>query len=460
VLTADQLLLTLWRRRATFFITFILVMVAVAVVTYTRPKVYAATAYILVGSTKASGSDFEATQTNQVVLKTYSELLQTRSVSIEVAKALPFPMTPDGIEAAVSVAPISQSQLVQITAEAGEPGRAQTLANAYADVFVERAGTLSAGTGGTISSTVADRAARDDRPIQPRPKLYLAIGALLAALLAAGVAILRDRSDQHLDIDESATDLYGLPILARLPEQSPSALRDLVRLRGADTQHNLLNESFDLLLTNIVFASLGTTKTETIAVVSSGESEGKSTCCVGLARAAASHDLDVLLVDGDLRRRRLTSMLGLENKAQRGFAQVLADGPASWSSAALGTEMSSSLRALPAGKPVAQPAALLSASVPAFERWAAKAYSVVVFDTPPVNVGADASLIAAAVEEVLLVVNVRTAKRSALEQTIEQLHRVQANIIGVVLNHTDPSTGPKDYYGDLRPADPSGDGER
>ena len=447
MLSLDQLFVTLWRRKLTFLLAFVLTLGAIAVVTYRQPKVYATTAYILVGTTRAAGSDFEATQTNQVVLKTYAELLQTRNVAIEVARRLPSPTAPSAIERSVSVAPISQSQLIRITAEAGDPIRAQTLANTYAEVFVERADKLSDDTDGAISSTLADRAARDGRPVRPRPKLYLSIGAVLAGLLAAGVAIVRDRFDQRLKIDEQASDLYGIPILARVPEQPTASLRGLSRFDPQTGPDNVLGEAFNLLLTNIVFAGLGTTQAKSIAVVSSGEGEGKSTCCIGLARAAVSLDMDVLLVDGDLRRRRLSAMLGLSDEDGRGFSHVLAQAPQRWSTDDLGTEVVGGLHVLAAGQHD-HPTTLLSGSIPAFERWAARAYSVVVFDTPPVSVGADASLIAAATEEVLLVVNVRTARRGSLQQTIDQLTRVQANVIGVVLNRTDPSSGPQAYYSD------------
>ncbi len=450
MLTADQLLATLWRRKVTFLLTLILTMGAVGLVTYTQPKVYASTAYILVGSNRPAGSDFEATQTNQVVLKTYAELLQTRSVSNEVARRMKF-ITARKVESSVGVAPIAQSQLIRITAQSSAPDRAAALANAYAEVFIERAAKLSADTDGAIRTTLADQAAEDNDPIRPRPKLYVSVGFLLAALLAAGVAMVRDRLDQHLEIDEGASELYGIPILAKLPEQPAAALRELVRFGGEERTSSVLNETFNLLLTNIVFAGLGSTQAKSIAVVSAGEGEGKSTCCIGLARAAASHELEVLLVDGDLRRRHLSFLLGLTNDDGEGFSHVLAERGGQWTTEDLGTRVADRLHALAAGAHVDEPTSLLSGSISAFERWSAKAYAVVVFDTSPVAVGADASLIAVATEEVLLVVNVRTARRTSLEQTIGQLRRVQANVIGIVLNRTDPSAGPQAYYSDQPP---------
>lgn len=452
MLTADQLLLTFWRRKVAFLLTFTVTLAAMAAMTFSLSKVYVTSAYIFVGSSRNSGSDYEATQTNQVVLKTYSELLQARSVAEQVAEGLPFPMAPSAIEAAVSVAPISQSQLIRIGAEAGDPGRARTLANTYARVFVARAAELAEETGGKISVTVAEPAALVEQPARPRPRLYLAVGATLAAALAAAVALLRDRLDQRLVIDRSMNELLGLPILARIPEQSASAIRALARADLADDEDTVLAESFGLLLTNIVFAASGrVTQSTSIAVVSAGEGEGKSTCCLGLARAVVSHDLDVLLVDGDLRRRQLSTLVGLQPDDEDGLSYLLTTSPEVWRAAVVGTEIQPGLRVLAAGPHPAKPASLLSGSIHSFERWASRAHAAVVFDTPPVSIGADASLIGSAVEDVLLVVNVRTANRAALTQTVEQLKRVRANVIGVVLNRTDPADGPTAYYGARAP---------
>lgn len=386
------------------------------------------------------------------MLKTYSELLQARSVAEEVAEELPFPMAPSAIEAAVSVAPISQSQLIRIDAEAGAPDRARTLANTYARVFVARATDLSEETGGEISVTVAEPAALVDQPAHPQPRLYLAVGVILAAALAAAVALLRDRLDQRLVVDRSMNELVGLPILARIAEQSTSEIRALARADLADGDDTVLAESFGLLLTKIVFAASGrVTQSTSIAVVSADEGEGKSTCCLGLARAVVSHDLDVLLVDGDLRRRQLSTLVGLQPDDEDGLSHLLTTSPEVWRTAGVGTEIQPRLRALAAGPRPAKPASLLSGSIHSFERWATRSHAVVVFDTPPVSVGADASLIASAVEDVLLVVNAKTANRAALTQTVEQLKRVHANVIGVVLNRTDPADGPTAYYGDRAP---------
>ena len=447
MLTGDQLLAALWRWRYTVVLTFLLTLVAIAAVTYSLPKVYESSAYILVGSRGPAGSDFEATQTNQVVLKTYAELLQARSVTTEVSEALPFEMSPDEIESAVSVVPISQSQLVRISAESGDRERARVLAGTYADVFVDRAGELSEDTGGSISATIAERPVASELPIRPQPRLYLLAGAVLSGLLAAAVALLRDRLGQRLVIERESTELLGLPILARIPQQPSGVMRTLTSFDGEAAQHRTVVEAFEFLWTNLAFSRSGATPARSLAVVSASEGEGKTACCVGLAVVAARHGVDVLLVDADLRRRHLTAVLGRRLDGS-GLSDVLKQDPSGWPDQIVGTDLGSGVRAVGAGSHVSNPGPLLDGSIRAFERWASEMSSFVVIDTPPVSVAADASLVAAAVEDVLVVVDARDANRSALRRTIEQLRRVHANVVGVVVNRVEASEGPAAYYGE------------
>jgi len=76
---------------------------------------------------------------------------------------------------------------------------------------------------------------------------------------------------------------------------------------------------------------------------------------------------------------------------------------------------------------------------------------VVLIDTPPSLVVADAGVLAARVDGVLLVVNTGQTRRVALQQAAEGLRQVGANLVGVVLNMVDVrrgrGAGYYSYYG-------------
>lgn len=431
MLSADQLLAVLWKRRWTFLLTFALVIAGASVVVFTSPKVYRTSSYLLVSAQLASGNDFEASQTTQVLTKTFAELMQTRTLADEVAERLPFETSGQVLGKSVKVEPIAQSQLIAITAEESSAERAKLVADTYAEAFVDRAQELSE----IGSVTLAEPAAIISNPARPRPKLYLAIASILAAFAAAAVALLRQRFDQRLEVDGATTELFDLPILGRIPGR-----------KGDDVRNDPhLADAFRLVLANLTFANLGS-RPRSLAVVSAGQAEGKSTTAISLARAATELGAKVLLVDGDLRRPGLTTMMKTElPSVGPGFSSLLLT-PERLGHSLLESDGDALLQFVAAGPIPPNPAALLGS--PGLTRFVAEAkelFELVVLDSPPLLVGADASLISAHAEGVILVVDASKTKRTALLQAIEQLRRAQANILGLILNKT-PETGTSYYY--------------
>lgn len=90
---------------------------------------------------------------------------------------------------------------------------------------------------------------------------------------------------------------------------------------------------------------------------------------------------------------------------------------------------------LPAGAPTRQSASLLES--PRFELLLAGAESVfdlIIVDTPPLNIIADAATVVANMGAVLLVVRGGVTDREALRLTLERLERADGPVAGIVLN--------------------------
>jgi capsular exopolysaccharide synthesis family protein len=451
-MTAEQIPAILWRRRVTFAVTFVLILAAAAVVIATLPKVYETRAYLYISSGNASGGDFAQVQTNQVITKTFAELLLTRNVANDVAARLPFDQAPTALQGAVSVAAVPESQLITITASGSTPRRAQAIANTYASVFIQHASSL---TRGDSTVRLAESAPIISNQSSPRPKLYLLVAAFLAAFVAAAVAILRHRTDQRLELSDSDTELGGIAVIGRIPRVRPSAMTAL--WRGDDLQGRAdLDEPFRLVMANLAFAH-GGQRPGSIAILSASQGEGKSSASLALARAGVEFGAKTLLVDADLRRPRLSHELlgGAIPRAGGGLSTVLRNHAASALTDAVMNGDDESFDFLPAGPRPVNPSALLgSEDMVAFVARAHEIYDLVIFDTPPISAGADASLIAAAAEGVVLVVDTRSTRRAALSRALDQLRRAGATVLGIVANRaTDELATP--YYGE-----PAGRGGR
>jgi polysaccharide biosynthesis transport protein len=442
----QDLLAIVWRRRWVALAAFVAVVAGVATLTASLPKVYETSAYMLVNPSRPGSSDFEQTQISEALLTTYAELLQTQSVADEVTRRLGDDVSGEGnLKDAITVEGITDSQLLKVTGAASTPRLAQSITNTFTQVFQERTRELANSDASAGRATVAEPASLPDQPARPRPKLYLAAGALLGLLAAIGVALLAQRLDQRLDITDSMTEVLGLPILGRIPQGPATGLE----ADGQDRAARAAAESFRLLLANLAFANMGE-RPRTVAIVSSDEQEGKSTCALNLSRSAAELSLPTLLVEADLRRPSLAQKVGGHVGGRLGLSGVLVRrallGEAIW------PLKEKNLDLLPAGALPPNPAALLGGgALRDFDTEAREQYDMVVYDTPPLSVAADASLVSAITDGVLLVVDERRTHRKLAAQAVAQLRRTGANILGVVINRADLGAYAAGYYA----ADPS-----
>lgn len=441
-MSADQLLITLWRRKWIVVLTVLVATVATYVVSRSLPKVYAAEATLFVGNRSDVGNDFEALQSAQVLARTYAELIQSENVAARVAEALPGDETAGDLLDRTSFRPVSDTQLLVVTAEGDTPEEAALLANTYAETFsgyVEE--ELEAETSGEV--TLADTAQPPAAAVRPRPTLYAAVMFVFSLFLGAGLALLRDRLDTRLGSEEELARELGVPILARVPS--------LARRRLSRSREQRFLEAFRVLRTNLAFLSPQEPLTS-VLLASATAAEGKSTSALALARVMAEQGRRVLVIEADLRRPALARMYELTDPALKGLTHHLALG---WRFEEVVHETSvPNVFVMPAGaippnpSTLLRPEALQQVLVEASE-WA----DFVIVDSPPLSAGADATILAHAVGTVIFVVNHRRGSRAKVTAAIRQLRQTDASIAGLIVNEIAGGEDYDRYYGDAAPAD-------
>lgn len=204
------------------------------------------------------------------------------------------------------------------------------------------------------------------------------------------------------------------------------------------------SEAYRALRTNLTFASLDK-PLRTLMFTSPGPDEGKSTVLANLAVTIAQTERRVLLVDCDLRRPCLHELFGLANEA--GLTNLLTD-PASRENPPFQETGVPGLRLLSSGPLPPRSADLLaSRRMEETVRWLAEQADQVLFDSPPINAVADAAILATLVDGVLLVVRERRTRREAVVEARDRLARVNAHLLGAVLNGVNLDRSLAGYYG-------------
>lgn len=170
---------------------------------------------------------------------------------------------------------------------------------------------------------------------------------------------------------------------------------------------------------------------KTLVVSSALSGEGKTTTSANLAAVCALEGKRVLVIDCDLRRPRLHQVFRVPR--QPGLAQVLSGSVSP--AAAVRDTFVSGLSLLPAGAHADRFADLLGSDrMRALLGGLAAHFDTIILDTPPMLAVADAAVLAPLVDGVVLVVGAGATNRGAVEEALQRLESVGANIVGAVLN--------------------------
>ena len=426
-------LAALWRHK---YILIATVLVFVAVTAFLSKvvleKEYEATATMWVTQNQDTQS-FDAVQAGEVLARTYSDVIESENVAGRVAAQLPFQTTRSEVKQSIKVEALPETQLLEITAVSDEPGRAQLLANTYAEAVTDYARTELRGAEGSAIS-LADRAVFPEQPARPRPTLYTLLAAMLGIVVGSALALLAAVLDTRVHTPEELTDMTGVPILAQVA---------LARNRRA---RQLNQEAYRVLRTNLDFVRPGQ-PLRSVAVVSPSEAEGKSSAVLNLARAIAETGDSVVVVEGDMRRPTLQAALvpDVSEPLMPGLSNYLS-GLAELPDVIYPTDHPL-ISFLPSGPmPPAASALLDTERGQTLLRRLSDIADVTVVDTPPLSVGADASLLASSASETIAVVDLQRTRKKAIRSAFGQLQLVGAKLVGLIVNRVRDTGGESAYY--------------
>lgn len=217
------------------------------------------------------------------------------------------------------------------------------------------------------------------------------------------------------------------------------------RSRYATDQTSIQNAA-KTLKANIQFASVDN-PVQSVLLTSSIPDEGKSTIAINLAQTIAQSGKSVLLVECDMRRRSIASMIGVHAKA--GLYAVLTE-QATLEEAVVPLSQSY-MYFLDSEPHIPNPADVLSSK--RFKKLVAtleSKYDYVIFDTPPIGAFIDAAILSQNVDATIFVVRREFAKRTEVAAAFDQLKKAGANVIGTVFNYCESSQSSyySNYYED------------
>ena len=285
----------------------------------------------------------------------------------------------------------------------------------------------------------------------------LVLGGVLGLLMGIGAALLVERMTDVVYTPEELKRITGLPLLGSIPMNDtlqgsagvtnfPVSLQrlDSVIHQGEDgvssrnrendrakpKDADVFSEAFRSLYANIRLLN-SDSPIRSFVISSAQTGEGKSTTAVHLAMAAAAMTQRVLLVETDLRHPRLHEYLGLQQSG--GLIDVIS-GDLSLKDAIQRSSFEPNMFVLTAGViPPDSTRILSSQRMQRLMEQFQTSFDVIIYDAPPLVDFADAYLIAARTNGIVLVTEAGKLRRSRLEQALERIKVAKTPVLGVVV---------------------------
>lgn len=322
----------------------------------------------------------------------------------------------------------------------------------------------------TSNIKIIDRALIPKKPIPLNTLRNLILAIMMGIFLGGGIAFFTEYLDNTIKDPEEIEKAMDLPSLGIIPYLSPNGSQKTKSYRayyssyssgGNNNGHkpippsetreielinhlypNLsISEDYRTIRTSILFSHAGKPP-KVVTFSSSFPQEGKSATISNLAVSFAQLGKKVLLIDADLRRPRLHKIFKAKNT--KGLSNYLT-GKIFYEEAVQITAIKN-LWLIPSGPIPPNPAELLdSEKMEKLVEDVREKYDIVLIDSPPVLAVIDAAVLGSMSDSLVIVVKSGKTTKKALANTVGEIRKTSAKIIGVVYNEV-KSRSSGSYY--------------
>jgi capsular exopolysaccharide synthesis family protein len=286
----------------------------------------------------------------------------------------------------------------------------------------------------TAMVEITRQAEPEKDPVRPKKTLNIVLGAIFGLILGVSLAFFIEYLDTSVKTIDEVERALQAPVLGVIPQNAGLLIDEEIESPHA--------EAYRVLRTHILFSGKDA-KFNTVAIVSAGAGEGKSTTTLNLATVFAQAGQRVLVVDSDLRRPTLHKLLRVSNNIglvsyllkQNTLEQVIQ------------TTRLPTLDFLASGKlPSSSMSILNSPQMRNLITELKQRYDFIFFDSPPILGMSDAAILASEVDLTIQVIQFRRYPQPMNVRAKQMVEKVGGHLVGIVLNNINMSQDESYYY--------------
>ena len=282
--------------------------------------------------------------------------------------------------------------------------------------------------------SVIESAHSNNNQIRPRVQLNTLLGGVLGMIIGLGLIFLLDFLDDTYKSLNDFSQSEEVNILGSIRKIKGRKLGD--KLVALKQPHSPATESYRIIRSRIRFKPTDKL-TRSIMVTSSMPEEGKSITAANLAVVFAQANYKTVIVDADLRHPSLHEVFEVNNEV--GLGDLLSSTDVKIQDCLQDTA-ANNLKILTSGMPLLDPSERLGSDrMKDILDELKSVASVVIVDSPPVLIYADAIALSARLDGVILVIQAGKSTRGAIAQALFDLQNANANLLGSVFNQSPKS---------------------
>lgn len=292
-------------------------------------------------------------------------------------------------------------------------------------------------------------------PTAPR-KMNILLVAFAVGLLVPAVGIFMKENMNTKVRGRKDLENLSIPFIGEIPQYSGTKKKwwefkhrkrqDMKTIVVNEGNRNIINEAFRVLRSNMDFMASKDNNQHVFVLTSFNPGSGKSFLAINIAISFAIKKKKILVIDGDLRHRTVSSYVDSPNK---GLSDYLNNQIEDWKEIIVSYKGYTNLHILPIGTIPPNPTELLEDSkLSMLIETLRPEYDYIFIDCPPVDIVADAQIIEKWADRTIFVVRSGLLDRSMLSELENMYTGKRFKNLSMILNGTESTGGRYGYrYG-------------
>jgi len=295
----------------------------------------------------------------------------------------------------------------------------------------------------TADSRILSRAVLPTRPSAPRKATIVMSVTFVGFMLGCALVLMNEARQTGFRSSQELEQATGITVFAQIPK-APFTRRKRILNYLANKPTSAMVEAVRNLRTSVLLSNMDNPP-QVIMMTSSLPGEGKTTQSLALAQSFAGMEKQVLLIEGDIRRRTLREYF--KAKTAGGLISVVA-GETTLAEAVHHSEALNIDVLMGEGTKINAADFFTSDAFQDFLRQAREIYDFIIIDTPPVLAVPDARVIGPLADVILYVVHWDSTTQRQVRQGLHAFATVNVPVTGLVLSQINQKRQKSYGYGD------------